>query len=305
MKNQALRLFVSLFALGFIACTGVAQTAAGVIKAARITGAVSRVDAAGVQSPLADGATLAETDTVVTGADSGLVLVFMNGSSVKLGANSRLLIEEFKMDPLDRDIAVATLKNEPTKSKTSLNLAYGELVGDVKKLNKSSTYNIKTPVGAAGIRGTQFRIVLTPSADGKSYTFSLGTAEGLVVFTVPAGGAPAEVGRGTEVVLVADIDTTTGKVTTAKVQTQGISTENAAQIETAVTTSIEQAKQGTVFTPTEQTSGGSTGGSTGGNSGGDTAGAQGNSNTGTTGSTGSSGSPIVTGTSTPANVSPR
>ncbi len=253
MQNRTFRLLTSLFALGFLACHGFAQSSAGVIKAMRVTGTVSRVASGGTQTPLTDGTALTETDTVVTGANSSLVLVFMNGSSVRLGANSRLLIEEFKMDPLDHDIAVAQLKNEPTHSKTSLNLSYGELVGDVKKLNKSSSYSIKTAVGAAGIRGTTFRIVFTPSADGKTYNFQLSTAEGLVVFTGTAGSMPIEVAKGKEVVVTAEVNTTTGQVTASQVQIQGLSSESAQQIQAAVTDAIEQAQQNAVFTPTEQT----------------------------------------------------
>ena len=103
----------------------------------------------------------------------------MNGSSVRIGADSRLAIEEFKMDPLAAPISnPSALKAEPSKSKTVLNLSYGEMVGDVKKLNSSSSYSIKTPVGAAGIRGTIYRIVFRPSSDGKAF-FTISTAGGV------------------------------------------------------------------------------------------------------------------------------
>ena len=259
MKSFILRFLLGVFALGFIATSGFAQTHSGAIKALKVSGTVSRIDSAGVTSPVTDGTALAESDTIVTGADSGVVLVFMNGSSVKLGANSRLLVEQFKMDPLAGDINVATLKKEPSVSQTTLNLAYGELVGDVKKLNSSSTYNIKTAVGAAGIRGTTFRIVLTPSADGKTFAFTLSTTEGLVVvsFTGSTATAPVEVGQGTEVTATAEINTTTGTTTSTSVTTGGISDAASAAINTAITEAIQQAQDAGFFTTAEQQAAGS------------------------------------------------
>src|SRR6478735_1902520 len=222
MKSLLLRFLLGIFALGFVTTSGFAQTHSGAIKAAKVTGAVSRVDGTGVTSAVTDGSALSESDTIITGADSGVVLVFMNGSSVKLGGNSRLLVEQFKMDPLAGDINIATLKKEPSVSQTTLNLAYGELVGDVKKLNKSSSYNIKTAVGAAGIRGTIYRVVFLPAANGQPAMFQLSTAEGLVVFTAPTG-ATTDVAQGSEIVATVDVNTTTGTVGAVAVESQGIS----------------------------------------------------------------------------------
>ncbi len=266
MKSFFLRFLLGIFALGFVATSGWAQTHAGAIKALKVSGTVTRIDSTGASSPVSEGASLVESDTIQTGANSGLVLVFANGSSVKLAANSKLLVEEFKMDPLADNIAVSSLKKEPSVSQTKLNLAYGEMIGDVKKLNKSSTYNIKTPVGAAGIRGTQFRIVFTPpTTPGGPANFTLSTAEGLVLFTGTTG-APVEVAKGSEVKVSAEVNTTTGAVSATTVNSGTISTEANAAITTAVKDVITQAQAASVFTPAEQTSAG-TGGTSGGSSG--------------------------------------
>jgi hypothetical protein len=243
-----------MIVLGFTATAAWAQTQAGVIKTARVSGTVTIIAADGSQHAAAEGATIAETDTVVTGANSGVVLVFMNGSSVKLAPNSRLLVEEFKMDPLDTNITVSKLTKEPSVSQTKLNLAYGDMVGDVKKLNKSSTYGIKTPVGAAGIRGTTFRIVFTLNANGTAASFSLQTSEGLVVFT-GSNGASTQVGAGTQVTVTAEVNTATGAVTSSSVTSGNISAADNAAIQAAVDNVIKQAQEQSVFTPAEQTSG--------------------------------------------------
>ena len=185
-----------------------AQTASGQIKAAKVEGQVTKIKADGTSVPLKNGDMLTETDAVLTGKDGSVVLVFSNGSSVKIGSDSRLAIDEFKMDPLAEDLKPGELKGgEPAVSQTKLNLAYGEMVGDVKKLNKASNYSIKTPVGAAGIRGTVFRVVFRPAADGKAF-FTISTAEGKVVME---GVTPGEipVGAGKEVVVEVDTDNPT------------------------------------------------------------------------------------------------
>jgi len=290
MKSLLLRFLLGIFALGFVTTSGFAQTHSGAIKAAKVTGAVSRVDGTGVTSAVTDGSALSESDTIITGADSGVVLVFMNGSSVKLGGNSRLLVEQFKMDPLAGDINIATLKKEPSVSQTTLNLAYGELVGDVKKLHKSSSYNIKTAVGAAGIRGTIYRVVFLPAANGQPARFQLSTAEGLVVFTAPTG-ATTDVAQGAEVVATVDVNTTTGAVGAVNVQSQGISAEATSAIQSAVVNAIQQAQQAGIFTPAEQQSGGTGSGGSGASGGGKTGGeTSGTETTGTGGSTSNTGS---------------
>ncbi len=209
MKFFALHrfLFVSFVATA-LSISAHAQSQVGQILAAKIDGQVFRLAADGSSVPLNAGDKLTEADTISTGKDSSVVLVFMNGSSVKLGPESRLAIEEFKMDPFAEDIEPSKLQAEPTVSKTTLNLSYGEMVGDVKKLNTSSSYSIKTPVGAAGIRGTIYRVVFRPTSDGKAF-FTVQTAEGRVVMEgVTAAEIPVEAGK--EVVVEIDVPDTPG-----------------------------------------------------------------------------------------------
>jgi hypothetical protein len=261
------RLLASVIAMAFLPLALWAQTQAGAIKAVRVSGAVAKASAVNpAPQPLIEGAAVIETDIVTTGPNSSVVLVFANGASIKLGADSRLAIEEFKMDPLADDIAVAKLEREPNISKTRLNLAYGEMVGNVKKLNQSagSSFDIKTPVGAAGIRGTTFRIVMRFEASGQ-VTFTLSTSEGAVAFTgtvqVAGTGTPSpdgsaqevQVADGQEVTAIATVDPATNQVTTVQVSsTQTISPAANAAIADAVTQAIQQAQQSTSFTPAEQ-----------------------------------------------------
>lgn len=248
MKISTLhRFLLCAFVATALSLAAHAQTQAGQILAAKVEGEVLKIAADGTTAPLSNGAKIAETDTITTGKNSSVVLVFMNGSSVKLGADSRLAIDEFKMDPLGEDLEVSKLQAEPTVSQTKLNLSYGEMVGDVKKLNTSSNYSIKTPVGAAGIRGTIYRIVFRPTSDGKAF-FTVSTAAGLVVMTgVTEQEIPIPVDK--EVVVEIDVPETPGETAAPPVVvTQDIPAETKTLIQTESQT-ITQTVQETTFTP--------------------------------------------------------
>jgi hypothetical protein len=196
-------------ALAFVATAAHAQPStrvAGKIVAARVVGTVTATDrASGVAQTLANGAELSQNHQITTGAGSSVVLVFSNGASLNLGAESTLAIEEFLQDPFTTPVSPADMTEEPTTSTTKLNLTRGELVGNVKHLKheEGSTFEVQTPVGAAGIRGTTFRIVFRPDASGRVF-FTLSTADGTVLFEAPAAEG-VNVETGNEVVVTVDV----------------------------------------------------------------------------------------------------
>jgi hypothetical protein len=182
---------------------------------------------------------------VITGTDSQAILVFSNGATLNLGSNSDLSIEEFLQDPFDDNVALADLKEEPASSTTRLNLSRGELVGNVKRLRpeRGSSFIVKTPVGAAGIRGTTFRIVFRPDANG-TVTFTLSTSEGVILFQAPDGaGVSVETGREVVVDVEVTVNAGTGTATVvsapAVTGTQDIPAATQATIATAAQQIIE------------------------------------------------------------------
>jgi hypothetical protein len=63
---------------------------------------------------------------------------------------------------------------------TYLNLQSGEILGNVKKISGNSRYEIETPHGVAGIRGTDFQISIALNADG-SYAVTFTSVTGQVI----------------------------------------------------------------------------------------------------------------------------
>jgi hypothetical protein len=216
----------------------------GQIVAARVQGhvvAVSKTDNS--TRALHDGDKVTDQTTIITSPGANVILVFSNGATVNVAADSTLDIETFEQDPFAEDIKMSDLKQETGTSTTRLNLTKGELVGKVVHLNvdKGSEFTVQTPVGAAGIRGTIFRIVFRPGRDGKAF-FVITTSDGTVVFRGVTSG-PISVPAGKQVVATFDYTppstpggTTAPPTTTATVTTTDTSPAEESQITTIVQT---------------------------------------------------------------------
>lgn len=245
--NKKLSVWLWMLGLAVLFCPAAgAQTASppGQIKAAKVTGTVTAIKD-GATITVQNGTDLSQGYTVNTAQNSSVVLVFSNGATLNLAADTSLAIDEFTQDPFADEVAVSKLTAEPSTSRTKLNLSRGELVGNVKKLNydAGSSFNIQTPVGAAGIRGTTFRIVFRPDGTGKAF-FSLTTVEGNVVLAAGTVNLPSEtpVGDNKEVEVLIDVtvDATTGAVTVAVGSAPPIVVADAAPTSIAAVAAVAQ-----------------------------------------------------------------
>ena len=168
----------------------------GVIKVARIVGEVNVTDVAtSLRTRLAANSIVVDGQVVETGANSSVVLVLSNGAVVNVRADSRLEVTQFLQNPFSAAYRVGEAAQEPSVSTTRLMLRKGEIISQVKKLNREagSSFTVETPVGAAGIRGTAFRINYARA--GSTARYLLAMAEGLIQF-IPAQGRAVDVGAG-------------------------------------------------------------------------------------------------------------
>ena len=86
--------------------------------------------------------------------------MFTNGTSAKIGSNTKLTISAIWQKGFQKsEIKVSHIKEETSPTRIDLDLEIGDLIVDVKKLKKESSFRINSSLGIAGIRGTQFRIV--------------------------------------------------------------------------------------------------------------------------------------------------
>lgn len=162
-------------------------------------GDVQVLDAAGQPLPAEEtgaGKTLIEGQKIKTGDDGKMILLLSNGSLTTLQRDSELVLEKFRQKPFvqEPNKKIKDLPNEPSNSETKLKLSHGELMFNVKKLNAGSTFEIESPIGLAGIRGTTGTTEARLDPQTGSYTGGLDMLEGNVNFQV--GDQNFDVGGG-------------------------------------------------------------------------------------------------------------
>jgi len=117
---------------------------AGIVRKAE--GAIF-VDRQGKLSPLKEGDTLNEQDTVVTQVGS-VGVVMKDDSLMSIGSNSRLTISKFVFEPAEKEYSLVTHLKKGT-------MVY--LSGLIAKLN-SNAIRLETSTAVTGVRGTHVAI---------------------------------------------------------------------------------------------------------------------------------------------------
>jgi len=120
--------------------------------------------------------------TVKTPADSTMKLLFANGAIVILQPRSQLRLALFaSKDSLEAQKNLNARTPESSESTTNLDLKSGTVMIDVPTLKKESKFEVTTPLGIAGVRGTRFYV------NARKDRTAVGVAEGLVVATTLLG----------------------------------------------------------------------------------------------------------------------
>jgi hypothetical protein len=132
----------------------------------------------GVTKDLKPGMMLDPGVTVNTGADS-YVYLNINGSmsAVRVSAETTLVLE--KMDRIG---------GREGDTETMLNIQAGSILGQVQKVGANSRYEITTPHGVAGIRGTDWSVDVTALANGQ-YQVTFESVQGTLVASAVVNGA--------------------------------------------------------------------------------------------------------------------
>jgi hypothetical protein len=135
--------------------------------------------------------TIPNGGTITTGPGSRVDLALSNGALFQIQENSQFSVMEFYQDAYDFVFSNGAIVNqadlagyeggeavvlameaskeawndlasEPTTSTSEFALSEGTMIAYSKKLRKGSRMNITTPVGVAGVRGTIWRLTVTP-----------------------------------------------------------------------------------------------------------------------------------------------
>ena len=201
IRNMSIKIKIGAFIFMFLAIWDLEvkaqsnkQTGKGAVIVADFTQPVSFIDQAGKEINFGNelrGSIITEGQTAEVGKGGKLVLLFSNGTITTLESETKMKIGVFEQIPFEAgDEKVADLDGEPSESKLELDLEWGSLVVKTKKLDKKSTFDINSPLGTAGIRGTEFQLSQNPGAG-----IQLDVTESTVAFT-PPGGAPMPITQG-------------------------------------------------------------------------------------------------------------
>jgi sulfatase modifying factor 1 len=115
--------------------------------------------------------------TLITASGSSADLLLTNGTLAHLGENTKLVLTALYQKSFKGTKQKASeLTQEVSPSRTALKLEEGDLVLEVRKLGKESSFLVSTEVAQTGIRGTQFKV--SASADSAD----LSVLEGRVDF---------------------------------------------------------------------------------------------------------------------------
>lgn len=127
--------------------------------------------------PVIVGESIGPGSTLIIDNDSRADLLLTNGTLAHLQENTRVVLNSLYQKKFrGSKLKANELEKEVSPSRTFLNLEQGELVVEVRKLNKESSFMIKTPLSHAGIRGTQFKL------SAKASSSELAVLEGKVDF---------------------------------------------------------------------------------------------------------------------------
>ena len=138
----------------------------GNIRAVQVDGTAWQIiGGSGQRERLDEGDFLRQGNTVETTSDSRVVLLFENGSTIQLQPKTKFSVEAFMVDPFDTGKTdFRQLTAEPTRSVTKIGVNDGVITAKIPKLQRSSSYDIGTPLGTAGIRGTVVTVSVSQTA---------------------------------------------------------------------------------------------------------------------------------------------
>ena len=135
------------------------------------------------------GKTLLEGQTIKTGPSGRIIILLSTGTLTTVEESSQFLLDQFRQKPFeqDADTSLADLAAEPSTSEVKLKLGYGSVVFNVKKLNPGSSFEIDSPVGTSGVRGTDGQLEVTVDPNTGNFSGGVNMLSGSVNFRSVSG----------------------------------------------------------------------------------------------------------------------
>lgn len=135
---------LALFLLPAIPAAGM-EPVAGVIK--NVDGK-AHIERTNQKIPAAEGVKIHSKDTLQTGPNASLGIIFRDDSTLSMGPDTRIVIDDFLFSPGEGKLSFVSKVQKGTA-------AY--LSGKIGKLSPGAT-RVETPLAVLGIRGTRFLV---------------------------------------------------------------------------------------------------------------------------------------------------
>jgi len=176
-RSQLVTLGVAL-AFSSLVTVNAADMQTGTAVVRDIEGTAKYTKGDGVFMPLRVGDKLRPGSTVQTSSGSQVdFFLGDNGPTVRMKGDTMLGFDKLTKMGTGADVMI----------ETQLNLSDGRILGSVKKTAASSKYEVKTPNGVAGIRGTDYDIMVHRGANG-IFEVTASALHGTVVFAQMING---------------------------------------------------------------------------------------------------------------------
>ncbi|MEO6035109.1 MAG: FecR domain-containing protein [Verrucomicrobiota bacterium] len=186
LGNFTGRLFACLTTLIMVSAVSNLQAQTmkqGEAKVRQIKGSAKYSTQGGAWVPLKLGTVLKSGATIQTAPESIVDLdLGDNGPVVRVTPSTTMSLDKLTHSGTGVDSVI----------ETKLNLQLGTIIGNVKKLAKASKYEIKTPNGVAGIRGTDYVVTVKKRADG-TYEVTFTDITGTLVVVAMVDNQPQTV----------------------------------------------------------------------------------------------------------------
>jgi ferric-dicitrate binding protein FerR (iron transport regulator) len=186
-------------------------TRPGTIFVTEVVGTAT-VTAGGTTKPLAADARVRAEATVATERSSTLTLELSNGTTLRLGTESEVVIEEFWQDPHSVPGKPADWNEEPSPSRTAVRLVRGDVTVAVKRLRtaRGASFAVGLPAGTVQISEGELRVRARMTEIGIGVC-RVDLRSGAGEFEA-VGRKPGPLVPGKPVELAVEIDRTTGVV---------------------------------------------------------------------------------------------
>lgn len=164
------------------------------------------------QKPISADQRLRVGSTISTERMSLVTIILSNGATLRVGSESELEVEEFGQATIPGSPKFAEMKEEPTVSRTRLNLVRGDVTIDVKPLKtaRGSSFVLSTLAGTVQSSEGVFHVRVRMSDLGLGIC-TIEVERGAAQFE-PLGGKPTPIVAGRQLALALEIDRVTGVV---------------------------------------------------------------------------------------------